>query len=131
MNKIVVKIRDMKIRADGLRKERDNVAATLCASGYSSRELAEKTSVQSSRVRQYVTAGEVVAGYGTVQAFVDTFEAWEDADARLMRLRDERNQMILEQLKAGRTQTDVAGEFGVSQFQVSHITRNNADVTLL
>lgn len=131
MNKIVKKINDMKDRADGLRVARNDAAATLCSSGYSSQELAENVSVQASRVRHYVTSGEAGGEYGTVQSFVDAFNAWEDADARLLGLREQRNQMILEELAKGRTQTDVAKEFGMSQFRVSNITRNNAGVTLL
>lgn len=130
VHRIVRKIEQSRSLATEYRARRDNAATTLRAAGYTSTELAEQVSVQSSRIRQYVTAGSDTGGYSTVQDFVDAFQAWEDEDARLIRLRDQRNQMILAELKEGRTQIEVGKEFGMSQFQVSHITRHNTAVTL-
>lgn len=130
-HKIVREIQQAKRRAVELRKKRDDAAASLRAAGYSSREMAERVTVQASRVRQYVTAGRISGEYGSLQSFVDAYNAWEMADARLSRLREERNRLVHEELKAGRLQNEVAAEFGVSQFLISHILRNKGEVTLL
>lgn len=131
VRKITTDLEAAKARTLELRKRRDDAAATLREAGYSSAELAEKTTVQASRVRHYVTAGEVSSEYTTVQDFVDAYEAWEYEDARASRLRAERDQLIIEALDSGKVQNEVAAEFGVSQFLVSYTHRHRGEVTLL
>lgn len=130
-HKIVAEIAAQKEKANRLRANRDDAAATLREAGFTSSELAENVSVQASRIRHYVSAGSEVSGYTTVADFEEAFNAWETADYQLSRLRDERDRLIHEALEQGSSQTKAATEFGVSQFLVSHIIRNKGEVTLL
>ena len=113
------------------RKRRDNAARTLMKSGYTSKELAEGTAVQASRVRQYKTAGRVVSGYGSAQEFRRAFDRWQAEQSRLERLLDRRNAHILEEVDRGKSQKDIGKEYGVTQMLVSWVHRTRRDVGML
>lgn len=113
------------------RKRRDNAARTLMKSGYTSKELAAPITVQHSRIRQYVSAGEFDDQYVSVKDFVDAFESWQAVNARVNRLKEVRNRAIIDRLDRGDRQVDVAADFGISQFLVSHIVNTKQEESLL
>ena len=108
VKKIVTDIRRSEQKVKKLQVERDNAAASLMAKGYTSKELAEGTAVQASRVRQYKTAGRVVSGYGSAQEFRRAFDRWQAEQSRLERLLDRRNAHILEEVDRGKSARSTA-----------------------
>lgn len=131
VKKIVTDIRRSEQKIKKLQVERDNAAASLMAKGYTSKELAEGTAVQASRVRQYKTAGRVVSGYGSAQEFRRAFDRWQAEQSRLERLLDRRNAHILEEVDRGKSQKDIGKEYGVTQMLVSWVHRTRRDVGML
>ncbi len=131
VKKIVTDIRRSEQKVKKLQVERDNAAASLMAKGYTSKELAEGTAVQASRVRQYKTAGRVVSGYGSAQEFRRAFDRWQAEQSRLERLLDRRNAHILEEVDRGKSQKDIGKEYGVTQMLVSWVHRTRRDVGML
>lgn len=131
VKKIVTDIRRSEQKVKKLQVERDNAAASLMAKGYTSKELAEGTAVQASRVRQYKTAGRVVSGYGSAQEFRRAFDRWQAEQSRLERLLDRRNAHILEEVDSGKSQKDIGKEYGVTQMLVSWVHRTRRDVGML
>ena len=131
VKKIVTDIRRSEQKVKKLQVERDNAAASLMAKGYTSKELAEGTAVQASRVRQYKTAGLVVSGYGSAQEFRRAFDRWQAEQSRLERLLDRRNAHILEEVDRGKSQKDIGKEYGVTQMLVSWVHRTRRDVGML
>lgn len=131
MNELTADLNAAIKRETRLRKRRDDAARTLTASGYTSKELAAPTSVQASRVRQYVTEGEYDDEYQSVQDFVKAFENWQKANARMNRLKYLRNQAVIDRVAAGARQVDVAADFSISQFLVSHIVNSKQAGSLL
>lgn len=122
---IVKEIETARRRAGKAREKRDNAAATLRMAGYTSSEVAMNVSVQASRIRQYVTAGTADGKATTVADFTDAFNAWAVADAKLDRLRGDRDEMIVAGLTAGEWQETVGERFGVGQDWVSRIARTH------
>ena len=131
VKKIVTDIRRSEQKVKKLQVERDNAAASLMAKGYTSKELAEGTAGQASRVRQYKTAGRVVSGYGSAQEFRRAFDRWQAEQSRLERLLDRRNAHILEEVDRGKSQKDIGKEYGVTQMLVSWVHRTRRDVGML
>ena len=131
VKKIVTDIRRSEQKVKKLQVERDNAAASLMAKGYTSKELAEGTAVQASRVRQYKTAGRVVSAYGSAQEFRRAFDRWQAEQSRLERLLDRRNAHILEEVDRGKSQKDIGKEYGVTQMLVSWVHRTRRDVGML
>src|SRR5699024_490228 len=113
-HKMAAEIEAQKEKANGLRVNRNDAAATLREAGFTSSEQADNVSVQASRIRHYVSAGSEVSGYTTVADSEEAFNAWETADYQLSRLRDEHDRLIHEALEQGSSQTKAATEFGVS-----------------
>ena len=67
----------------------------------------------------------------SVKDFVEAFESWQAVNARLNRLKEVRNRAIIDRLDQGDRQVDVAADFGISQFLVSHIANTKQEESLL
>lgn len=131
VKKIVTDIQKSEQKIKRLQRERDNAAATLMAKGYTSKELAEGTDIQASRVRQYKTAGKITSGFGSAQDFRRAFERWQAEQSRLERLLDRRNGHILDELDSGKSQAVVGEAYGVTQMLVSWVHRTRRTTGML
>lgn len=116
---IVHELAEARAERDEWQSQRNNLAASLRATGVPSQVVADYTPVSERRIRQYSATGTAEHDAPYVEDFTRVWHKWKNADKRVQKLVHRRNRKAKRALADGASQSYVQERFGVLQNNIA------------